>query len=184
VPTTDTIAEAVERLCAGEIIGWFDGGSELGPRALGQRSILCDPRRQDAKEVLNMRVKRREAFRPFAPVVLREEVENWFELRGAPAESPFMLRVCEFQADKMGRVSAVVHIDGTGRLQTVTSEANGRFYELVKRFYEATGVPVLLNTSFNVMGEPIVETPEDAVACLLKGGLDCCVFEDRIVVRS
>ena len=180
----DTIAEAVERLCAGEIIGWFDGGSELGPRALGQRSIVCDPRRQDAKEVLNMRVKKREAFRPFAPVILLEEVENWFELHGAPAESPFMLRVCEFKADKQARVPAVVHIDGTGRLQTVTSEANGRFYELVKRFYEATGVPILLNTSFNVMGEPIIETPEDAIACLLKSGLDCCIFEDRIVVRS
>lgn len=180
----DTIAEAVERLCAGEIIGWFDGGSELGPRALGQRSILCDPRRQDAKQVLNMRVKKREAFRPFAPVILLEEVENWFELRGAPAESPFMLRVCEFKADKQSLVPAVVHIDGTGRLQTVTSEANGRFYELVKGFYAATGVPILLNTSFNVMGEPIVETPEDAIACLLKSGLDCCIFEDRIVVRT
>lgn len=184
VTTADTIAEAVERLCAGEIIGWFDGGSELGPRALGQRSILCDPRRQDAKEVLNRRVKKRESFRPFAPVVLREEVEDWFELRGTPAESPFMLRVCAFRADKAARVPAVVHVDGTGRLQTVTSVANGRFYELVKRFYEATGVPVLLNTSFNVMGEPIVETPADAVACLLKSGLDCCVFADRIVVRS
>jgi carbamoyltransferase len=182
--TTEIIDEAVERLCAGEIIGWFDGGSELGPRALGQRSILCDPRRPDAKDVLNRRVKKREAFRPFAPVVLREEVENWFELRGAPAESPFMLRVCEFRADKAERVPAVVHVDGTGRLQTVTREANGRFYKLVKRFYEATGVPILLNTSFNVMGEPIVETPEDAMACLLKSGLDCCVFADRIVVRS
>jgi carbamoyltransferase len=184
VKTSDAIAEAVERLCAGEIIGWFDGGSELGPRALGQRSILCDPRREDAKEILNRRVKKREAFRPFAPVILREEVENWFELRGAPPESPFMLRVCEFKLDKAGRVPAVVHVDDTGRLQTITREANGRFYELVKRFYEATGVPVLLNTSFNVMGEPIVETPEDALRCFLNSGLDCCVFEDMIVVKS
>jgi carbamoyltransferase len=182
--TRDTITEAVERLCAGEIIGWFDGGSELGPRALGQRSIVCDPRRADGKEILNRRVKKREAFRPFAPVVLREEVEDWFELDGAPAESPFMLRVCEFKADKAARVPAVVHVDNTGRLQTVTPEANGRFYELVKKFYEETGVPVLLNTSFNVMGEPIVETPADAVACLLNSGLDCCVFEDTIVERK
>jgi carbamoyltransferase len=184
VESVDTIAEAVERLCDGEIIGWFDGRSELGPRALGQRSILCDPRRPEAKEILNRRVKKREAFRPFAPVILREEVENWFELRGAPPESPFMLRVCEFKADKAGRVPAVVHVDNTGRLQTLTREANGRFYELVKRFYEATGVPVLLNTSFNVMGEPIVETPEDAIRCFLNSGLDCCVFEDRIVLKS
>jgi carbamoyltransferase len=180
----DVIGEAVERLCAGEIIGWFDGGSELGPRALGQRSILCDPRRADAKEVLNRRVKRREPFRPFAPAVLLEEAADWFEIDGAPRESPFMLRVCKFRADKAGQVPAVVHVDGTGRIQTVTREANGRFRELVARFREKTGVPVLLNTSFNVMGEPIVETPEDALACLLNSGLDCCVFEDRVVVKS
>lgn len=184
IRTKDSVAEAVGRLCAGEIIGWFDGGSELGPRALGQRSIVCDPRRADAKEILNRRVKRREAFRPFAPAVLREEVEDWFALGGAPAESPFMLRVCEFRADRAARVPAVVHVDNTGRLQTVTPEANGRFYELVKKFYEETGVPVLLNTSFNVMGEPIVETPADAVACLLNSGLDCCVFEDRVVEKK
>ncbi|HEV2708170.1 MAG TPA: carbamoyltransferase C-terminal domain-containing protein [Pyrinomonadaceae bacterium] len=178
------VAEAVERLCAGQIIGWFDGGSELGPRALGQRSILCDPRRPDAKEILNLRVKRREPFRPFAPVVPLEQVDDWFELDGAPRESPFMLRVCEFKKAQAMRVPAVVHVDGTGRVQTVTREANGRFYELVKSFGEATGVPVVLNTSFNVMGEPIVETPEDAVACLLKSGLDCCVFPDRIVVKN
>lgn len=180
----DVIAEAVERLCAGQIIGWFDGGSELGPRALGQRSIICDPRRADAKEILNLRVKRREPFRPFAPVVPLEEVAEWFELDGAPPESPFMLRVCGFKEGQAARVPAVVHVDGTGRVQTVTREANGRFYELVRKFGEATGVPVLLNTSFNVMGEPIVETPEDALACLLDSGLDCCVFEDRIVVKN
>jgi carbamoyltransferase len=180
----DVVTDAVERLSAGQIVGWFDGGSELGPRALGQRSILCDPRRPDAKEILNLRVKRREPFRPFAPVVPLEEVDDWFELDGAPRESPFMLRVCEFRKEQAARVPAVVHVDGTGRVQTVTREANGRFYELVKSFGAATGVPVVLNTSFNVMGEPIVETPEDAVACLLNSGLDCCVFEDRIVVKN
>lgn len=180
----DIITEAVERMCAGQIIGWFDGGSELGPRALGQRSILCDPRRREAKEILNSRVKRREPFRPFAPVVPLEEVGEWFELDGAPRESPFMLRVCDFKEEQKARVPSVVHVDGTGRVQTVTSEANGRFYELVKKFGEAAGTPVVLNTSFNVMGEPIVETPEDAVACLLASGLDCCVFEDRIVVKE
>lgn len=180
----DVIAEAVERLCAGQIIGWFDGGSELGPRALGQRSIICDARRPDAKEILNLRVKRREAFRPFAPAVSLEEADEWFEFDGAPRESPFMLRVCEFKEEKKTEVPAVVHVDGTGRVQTVTAEANGRFYELVRKFGEATGTSLLLNTSFNVMGEPIVETPEDALACLLDSGLDCCVFEDRIVVKD
>lgn len=180
----DLIADTVDLLCEGEIVGWFEGGSELGPRALGQRSILCDPRRPDAKEVLNSRVKMREAFRPFAPVILLDEVENWFELSGASPASPFMLRVCQFKTDKIYAVPAVVHVDQSGRLQTVTPEANGRFYELVKRFYERTGVPIILNTSFNVMGEPIVETPTDALSCLLNTGLDCCVFDDRIVFKE
>jgi carbamoyltransferase len=180
----DLIADVADLLCDGKIVGWFDGGSELGPRALGQRSILCDPRRTDAKEVLNSRVKMREAFRPFAPVILLEEVENWFELSGAPPESPFMLRVCRFKSDRIAAVPAVVHVDQTGRLQTVTREVNGRFYELVRKFYEKTGIPIILNTSFNIMGEPIVETPTDALSCLLNTGLDCCVFEDRIVFKE
>lgn len=184
VESTDVISDAVELLCDGKIIGWFDGGSELGPRALGQRSILCDPRRPDGKEILNRRVKMREAFRPFAPAVLLEEAPNWFEFAGTSPESPFMLRVCEVKSQKKDEVPAIVHADGTGRLQTLTPEANGRFYELVKRFYERTGVPMLLNTSFNRMGQPIVETPTDAIECLLSTGLDCCVFEDRIVFKN
>ena len=184
VECADVIADAVELLCDGKIIGWFDGGSELGPRALGQRSILCDPRRPDGKETLNRRVKMREAFRPFAPAVLLEEAPNWFEFGGTSPESPFMLRVCEVNPQRKDEVPAIVHADGTGRLQTLTPETNGRFYELVKRFYERTGVPMVLNTSFNRMGQPIVETPADAVECLLSTGLDCCVFEDRIVFKS
>jgi carbamoyltransferase len=180
----DTISDTVDLLCDGKIVGWFDGRSELGPRALGQRSILCDPRRADGKETLNLRVKRREAFRPFAPAILLEEAGNWFEANGAGGlESPFMLRVCDFKPDKRALVPAVVHVDGTGRVQTVTRHANGRFYELIRKFYERTGIPLLLNTSFNVMGEPIVETPADAISCLLRSGLDCCVFEDQIVFR-
>lgn len=183
VKSSDVIADAVELLCEGKILGWFDGRSELGPRALGQRSIICDPRRADAKEILNSRVKKREAFRPFAPVILIDEVAHWFELDGTDPASPFMLRVCPFKPEKRALVPAVVHVDNTGRLQTVTREANGRFYELVQKFYEKTGVPILLNTSFNVQGEPIVETPEDAIQCLLNSGLDACVFEDRIVFK-
>jgi carbamoyltransferase len=181
--SVDAISDAVDLLCDGKILGWFDGRSELGPRSLGQRSIVCDPRRSDAKDVLNSRVKKREPFRPFAPVVLLEQVADWFEVDGVDPASPFMLRVCRFKADKRHLVPAVVHVDNTGRLQTVTREANGRFYELVKRFYDKTGVPMLLNTSFNVGGEPIVETPADAILCLLKSGLDACVFDDRIVFK-
>ncbi|HEY0729355.1 MAG TPA: carbamoyltransferase C-terminal domain-containing protein [Pyrinomonadaceae bacterium] len=184
VESTNVIADAVELLCDGKIIGWFDGGSELGPRALGQRSILCDPRRPDGKEILNRRVKMREAFRPFAPAVTLAEAPNWFEFGGTSPESPFMLRVCEVNPQRKDAVPAIVHADGTGRLQTLTPEANGRFHELVKRFHERTGVPMLLNTSFNRMGQPIVETPTDAIECLLNTGLDCCVFEDRIVFKT
>ena len=184
VHSTNVISDAVELVCDGKIIGWFDGGSELGPRALGQRSILCDPRQPDAKDTLNRRVKMRESFRPFAPAVLLEEAPNWFEFDGATPESPFMLRVCQVKHEKKDRVPAVVHVDGTGRLQTLTRENNGRFYELVKKFHEETGVPILLNTSFNRMGQPIIETPADAIQCLVDTGLDCCVFEDRIVFKE
>ncbi len=182
--SSDVLADAVELLCDGKIIGWFDGGSELGPRALGQRSILCDPRRRDGKEILNRRVKMREAFRPFAPAVLLEEAVNWFEFGDTTPESPFMLRVVPVNEEKKEKVPAIVHVDGTGRVQTLTRENNGRFYELVKKFQDKTGVPMLLNTSFNRMGQPIIETPADAIECLLITGLDCCVFEDRIVFKA
>ena len=184
VHSTDVISDAAQLLCDGRIIGWFDGGSELGPRALGQRSILCDPRQPDAKETLNRRVKMREAFRPFAPAVLRDEAANWFEFGDTAVESPFMLRVVEVKREKREQVPAIVHVDGTGRVQTLTRENNGRFYDLVEKFYAKTGVPMLLNTSFNRMGEPIVETPAEAIACLLNTGLDCCVFTDRIVFKG
>jgi carbamoyltransferase len=183
--SADVISETVALLCDGKIVGWFQGRSELGPRALGQRSILCDPRLPGMKDFLNGKVKHREGFRPFAPVVLLEEARNWFDLdAGVPVESPFMLRICEFRKDRADLVPAVVHVDGTGRLQTVTREENERLYQLVRAFFEKTGVPILLNTSFNVAGEPIVETPEDALWCLLSTGLDCCVLEDRIVVKD
>ena len=184
VKSTDVVSDAADLLCDGKIIGWFDGGSELGPRALGQRSILCDPRRPDGKEILNRRVKMREPFRPFAPAVLLEEAPNWFEFNGTMADSPFMLRVVDVHPDKRELVPAIVHVDGTGRLQTLTRGNNGSFYELVREFYARTGVPMLLNTSFNRMGQPIVETPADAIECLLSTGLDCCVFQDRIVFKE
>ncbi|WP_437757319.1 carbamoyltransferase family protein [Sorangium sp. So ce1389] len=180
----DVLGTAVDLLCDGKILGWFQGRSELGPRALGQRSILCDPRRPDGKEVLNRRVKHREAFRPFAPAVLLEEAPAWFDVDGEGAHSPHMLRVIPFRDDKKPLVPAVVHVDGTGRIQTVTRAGNGLFYDLIRAFFARTGVPILLNTSFNVMGEPIVETPEDALWSLLCTGLDCCVFPDAIAARA
>jgi carbamoyltransferase len=177
----EIISETVTLLCQGKIVGWFQGRSELGPRALGQRSILCDPRLADGKEILNSRVKHRESFRPFAPVVIQEEAERWFDLEGANPESPFMLRICKFDQEKREQVPAVVHVDGTGRYQTLTREANGSLYDLVEKFQQETGVPIILNTSFNVAGEPIVETPEDALATLLSTGIDYCVLGRNIV---
>lgn len=181
--TKDVIAEAANLLVEGKIVGWFQGRSELGPRALGQRSILCDPRRPDGKEILNSRVKHREAFRPFAPVIPLEDVRDWFELDGINPESAYMLRICLFKEDKKDKVPAVVHTDGTGRFQTVTKEANGPFYDLIKEFGKRTGVPIVLNTSFNIMGMPIVETPQDALLCFLSTGIDYCVVEDVIVKK-
>ena len=182
--TDHTVNDAVDLLADGKIIAWFSGPSELGPRALGQRNILCDPRQPDAKETLNARVKHREGFRPFAPVIPLEEAGNWFELDGVDPSSPFMLRVMDFKEDKRDLVPAVVHVDGTGRVQTVTREANGPYYELIRAFGDRTGVPVLLNTSLNVMGEPIVETPVDALWCLLLTQLDACVFDGTIATKK
>ena len=179
----DVIAAAAERLARGELGGWFRGRSELGPRALGQRSILADPRLADGKDALNRRVKHREAFRPFAPAVLAEHAAGWFEL-GPSDESPFMLRVVPFRPEVRARVPAVVHVDGTGRLQIVDRREAPELHRLIARFFARTGVPMLLNTSFNIMGEPIVETAEDALWCFLSTGLDFCVVEDRLVVKA
>lgn len=183
VQSDDIIEETAVRIARGEVGGWFRGGSELGPRALGYRSILCDPRNPGAKDTINLKIKHREPFRPFAPVILFEEIENWFSLDGFEAHCPFMLRVLNFYARSKEKVPAVVHYDGTGRLQTIRKE-NGDYYRLVERFYKKTGVPILLNTSFNVMGEPIVETPEDALWCLTVTDLDFCVLENRLIIRK
>ena len=183
VSESDYIGATVDLICQGRILGWFSGRSELGPRALGQRSIVCDPRRADMPAQLNGRIKHRESFRPFAPAVLQDCVPAWFETDGAKVESPFMLRVRRFKDEQAAKVPAVVHVDGTGRLQTLNHESNGPFYELVDAFYRRTGVPILLNTSFNGPGEPIVETPTDALRCMLANGLDACVFSGLIAVR-
>jgi carbamoyltransferase len=175
--------EAAQRLAAGEIAGWFEGGSELGPRALGQRSILADPRDAGTKDRLNSKVKSREAFRPFAPVVLAEHAADWFDVASG-AESEFMLRAWPVKTELRSKVPAIVHVDGTGRAQTVAAEVNPRFHRLLSEFYARSGVPMLVNTSFNVRGEPIVETPEDALWCFLMTGIDFCVVEDRLFVKG
>ncbi len=171
-------------LAGGSIVGWFQGGSEFGPRALGQRSILCDPRSRDAKDRLNLRVKHREAFRPFAASVLASETENWFELAGTTASSPFMLRVVPVRPGRRGLIPALVHPDGTCRIQSVCQRTHPLYHEVISEFYQRTGVPMILNTSLNVMGEPIAETPEDALWTLLYTQLDYCIIGDRIVSRA
>jgi carbamoyltransferase len=180
----DPIEHAAEMLTNGKAIGWFQGGSELGPRALGQRSILFDPRRPDGKDHLNTHIKHRETFRPFAPACLLEESPRWFELSDRVCGSPFMMRACRVRPEVMDLIPAVVHVDGSARIQTLTKQNNGDFYDLVRRFYEKTGIPMVLNTSFNIAGEPLVETPADALWCLLATGLDECVIEGRIVVKK
>lgn len=175
--------EAARLLADGKIIGWFQGGSELGPRALGQRSILADARVPAMKERINGSIKGREAFRPFAPVVLQEEVASWFEVE-PEFESPYMLRVCRFRAASAQLVPAVVHVDGTGRVQTVRQDADPLLYELLREFKARTSVPMLLNTSLNIAGDPIVETPHDALWTLLDCGLDALLIGDHVVTRQ
>jgi len=171
------IEQAARLLATGAIIGWFDGASEVGPRALGHRSILADPRDPGMKDRLNARVKFREHFRPFAPAVLNEHAVAWFGL----ADSPFMLRACPVLRPE---VPAITHIDGTSRIQTVTAADNPCFHELISWFHRLTGVPLVLNTSLNTKGLPIDETPADALGTLLGSGLDYLVFPGVIVGKA
>ncbi len=163
----------------GGVVGWFDGRAEFGPRALGARSIIADPRRADAKEILNSKIKRRESFRPFAPSVLREYVTEYFEQND---DVPFMEKVFSIKKSKRNNIPAVTHVDGSGRLQTVDRNISPRYYQLIKTFYEKTGVPILLNTSFNE-NEPIVNSPQDALHCFLRTEMDMLVMENIIVIR-
>jgi carbamoyltransferase len=184
VETEQPVELAADLLCAGKIVAWFDGGSEFGPRALGHRSILCDPRRPDAKALLNTRVKHREPFRPFAPIVLAEHLGDWFETDGHYPAMDFMLAVCPIRQTVAGKIPGVVHVDGTGRLQTIVREDNPRMHELLSAFHRRTGVPMLINTSLNVMGEPLVETPADALRSLLTTGIDYCFLENILVSKD
>ncbi|MCW8896626.1 MAG: carbamoyltransferase [Flavobacteriales bacterium] len=165
-------------LVDGKVIGWFQGRAEFGPRALGHRSIIVDPRRTDAKELLNAKIKRRESFRPFAPSILEEYVSEYFEKTD---KVPFMEKVYPIKKEKHAEIPAVTHVDGTGRLQTV--EKGDRYYDLIERFRQKTGTPILLNTSFNE-NEPIVNTPKEALACYLRTEMDMLVMENCVVSRK
>src|ERR1700736_1264422 len=174
-------ADTAKLLAEGNVLGWFQGGSEFGPRALGNRSILADSRDAGMKDKLNKRVKHRQAFRPFAPIVLAERAKEIFE---GEQESPFMLLAERVRPQWADRIPAVVHVDGTARLQTVRQEHNARLYRLLQEFETITGVPVLLNTSFNIRGAPIVETPADALACFLATGIDYLALHDMLIAKN
>ena len=163
----------------GKVVGWFQGRMEWGPRALGNRSILCDPRRADMKAILNAKIKRRESFRPFAPSVLEEAVPDWFE---EDDDVPFMMQVFQIREEKRGLIPAVTHVDGSGRLQTVSRRTNPRYHRLIEAF-ELTGVPMVLNTSFNE-NEPVVCEPKEALDCFLRTQMDVLVMGETILLRQ
>jgi carbamoyltransferase len=177
------LERTVEALLDGAVIGWFQDGFEWGPRALGHRSILADPRRADMKDIVNTKIKFREPYRPFAPSVLNEHVHTYFEAPGVERQYParFMLLVVDVKPSKHDVIPAVTHVDGTGRLQTVIREGNAAYYDLIRRFGDATGVPVVLNTSFNLRGEPIVNTPREAYSTFMRSGMDMLVLGDCVV---
>ena len=166
-------------IAEGKVIGWFQGRMEWGPRALGNRSILGDPRRTDMKEILNVKIKRRESFRPFAPSILRECVSGWFE---DDDDVPFMMKVFPVKVEKRREIPAVTHLDGSGRLQTVYKKTNPRYHALISEFYSMTGVPILLNTSFNE-NEPVVCAPVEALDCFLRTKMDVVVLNDYFIFR-
>lgn len=172
--------ETAIAISEGKVIGWFQGRMEWGPRALGNRSILGDPRRADMKEILNLKIKKRESFRPFAPSILRSEVSQWFE---TDVDVPFMLQVLQIKLEKRKEIPAVTHVNGSGRLQTVEESQNPRYYRLIQSFKEITQVPILLNTSFNE-NEPVVCSPEQALNCFLRTNMDVLVLGNYFICRN
>jgi carbamoyltransferase len=172
-------ARTAEAMADGKVVGWFQGRMEWGPRALGNRSIVCDPRRADMKQILNAKIKRRESFRPFAPSVLESAVRDWFEEDDAV---PFMMQVFQIREDKRPQIPAVTHVDGSGRLQTVSRATNPRYHALIEAFRDLTGVPMVLNTSFNE-NEPVVCRPAEALDCFLRTDMDVLVLGDHLIQR-
>ena len=164
----------------GSVVGWFQGRAEWGPRALGNRSILADPRNKNMKNILNIKIKKREDFRPFAPSIIEEHLNDWFEEKH---EVPFMSAVFKIKEKMRYLIPAVTHNDGTGRLQTVNEKNNSLFYLLIKNFFEISKVPILLNTSFNE-NEPMVCNPEEAINCFLRTKMDILVMQNWIIKRK
>jgi carbamoyltransferase len=201
VPDAQVIETTARALADGLAIGWFQGRMEFGPRSLGNRSIIADPRSASVQRQLNLKVKYRESFRPFAPSVLREDVSDWFEMN---VDSPYMLLVADVAKDKCkpmtkeqehlfgldklnvpkSEIPAVTHVDYSARVQTVHKETNPRYHALISRFKELTGCPVVVNTSFNVRGEPIVCTPEDAFNCLMGTEIELLVVGNCILKKE
>jgi len=169
-----------DKIIDGKIIGWYQGRSESGPRALGNRSILCDPRDPKMKDYLNERIKHRENFRPFAPTIMKDYITEWFE---DIEEAPYMLKIAKYIKGMGEKVPSVCHIDYTGRLQSITENDNVYFYNLIKTFYNKTGCPILLNTSFNDNGQPIIETPADAIHTFNNIDLDYLVLKNYILTK-
>jgi carbamoyltransferase len=182
LPKADIAREVATRLAQGQVAGWFQGRMEFGPRALGNRSILADPRDPAMKDRINAKVKRRESFRPFAPSVLEEEAGSYFDMNGL-SSSPYMLFTVPVWPSRRATIPAVTHVDGTARLQTVSRRTNPPYWQLISSFRGITGVPLVLNTSFNVRNEPIVCSPEDAIRCFLSTGIDCLAI-DRYLVEK
>lgn len=176
---TNLLDHVAQALADQKVIGWFHGRNEFGPRALGARSIIADPRNPTMRDRINALVKKREAFRPFAPTVLEERAAEHFAIDHA---SPFMLETCQTRSPL--NLPAVTHVDGSSRIQTVNAASNGRYYKLIARFNELTGCPIVLNTSFNLRGEPIVLSPYDAFWCFVRSDIDVLVLEDHVIERS
>lgn len=168
-----------------KVVGWFQGRMEFGPRALGARSILSNPCNSEMQRILNTKVKHREKFRPFAPAICVEDVKDYFECdKNIPPAADFMLMVYPIQQEKRNLIPAVTHVDGSGRLQVVRKEQNPRFYSLIKSFGNISNIPILINTSFNIRGEPIVCTPLDAYRCMMGTGIDYLVIENFLIKRE
>jgi carbamoyltransferase len=174
------LAFAVDAVCDGKVVGWFQDRMEFGARALGSRSLLADPRRIDMRDIINLKIKFREKFRPFAPSVLEEYVGEWFEV---DEPSPFMERVLPIRAEKRSQIPAVTHVDGSGRLQTVSRRTCPLYWDLINLFRQRAGVPMLLNTSLNE-NEPIVRTPDEAISCFLRTSMDILVMGNLAVSRA
>ena len=176
----DIFSEVAKFLQKGKIVGWFQGSSEFGPRALGNRSILCKPFPKEMKDYINSKVKFREEFRPFAPAILEEKLSDYFQI---DQESPHMMIAAKVKKEKINDIPAVIHIDNSSRVQTVTKDSNKRFYKLLQAFYVRTKCPVLLNTSFNIKGQPIINTPIDAVKCFESTKIDILAIGDYLIIK-